>query len=224
MSTRCPKSLASGLILFCATFVAISGAASAQTVTPICSPKILANRELVTPAQRKAAGEIAQPPLTDAADGFAWPDTPMGVIKDERRLYILWQRRRLSRQPVLAGTHRRQQQVRLHHSHHGYSRQPSRHRTTRRRNHQPESRSFGQSLLRELRLHGRRPCLQSSGGHAGSRPSWLMVYHAEIPTVTTQSFYSVLALASSADQGLTLDRPRRNRPHQSGLPLRHGWL
>ena len=31
----------------------------------------------------------------------------------------------------------------------------------------------------------------------------LMVYHAEIPTITTQSFYSVLALASSTDEGLS---------------------
>ena len=30
----------------------------------------------------------------------------------------------------------------------------------------------------------------------------LLVYHAEIATVTTQSFYSVLALASSTDDGL----------------------
>jgi len=29
----------------------------------------------------------------------------------------------------------------------------------------------------------------------------LMVYHAEIPTVTTQSFYAVLALAASSDNG-----------------------
>ena len=31
----------------------------------------------------------------------------------------------------------------------------------------------------------------------------LMVYHAEINTVTTQSFYSVLALAASTDDGLS---------------------
>jgi len=30
-----------------------------------------------------------------------------------------------------------------------------------------------------------------------------MVYHAEIPTVTTMSFYSVLGLASSTDEGFT---------------------
>ena len=29
----------------------------------------------------------------------------------------------------------------------------------------------------------------------------LLVYHAEIPTITTQSFYSILALASSSDGG-----------------------
>ena len=29
------------------------------------------------------AGEIAEPPLTDQADGFAWPDTPLGVIKTD---------------------------------------------------------------------------------------------------------------------------------------------
>ena len=31
----------------------------------------------------------------------------------------------------------------------------------------------------------------------------LLVYHAEIPTVTTRSFYSVLALAASTDQGVS---------------------
>jgi hypothetical protein len=36
---------------------------------------------LVSPAQRYAAGQKAQPPLTDSVSGFAWPDTPLGVIK-----------------------------------------------------------------------------------------------------------------------------------------------
>jgi hypothetical protein len=40
-------------------------------------------RRWPTPAQRKAAGDRAQPPLTDTADGFARPDTPSGVIKIE---------------------------------------------------------------------------------------------------------------------------------------------
>src|ERR1700722_6432882 len=55
--------------------------AYARTVTRLCTPTIVANERLVTPAQREAAGKIAQPPLTDPQDGFAWPDTPMGAIK-----------------------------------------------------------------------------------------------------------------------------------------------
>ena len=55
--------------------------AHAQSVAPLCNPVIVSNKELVTPAQRKAAGNMALPPLTDQADGFAWPDTELGVIK-----------------------------------------------------------------------------------------------------------------------------------------------
>jgi len=56
---------------------------AAAEVAALCVPKILANKELVTPAQRKAAGNIAWPPLTDQADGFAWPDTELGVVKGD---------------------------------------------------------------------------------------------------------------------------------------------
>src|ERR1017187_5104730 len=76
-------SLASTFITLCGVLAGLSIAASAQSVTPLCTPKILANQELATPAQREAAGDHAQPPLTDTADGFAWPDTPLGVIKTE---------------------------------------------------------------------------------------------------------------------------------------------
>ena len=31
--------------------------------------------------QRSDAGQRAQPRITDTYDGFAWPDTPLGVIK-----------------------------------------------------------------------------------------------------------------------------------------------
>lgn len=52
-----------------------------QNVTAICTPKILADTVVATAAQRAAAGAIAEPPITDHANGFAWPDTPLGVIK-----------------------------------------------------------------------------------------------------------------------------------------------
>ncbi len=39
---------------------------------------------MANPAQREAAGDIAQPPLTDAVDGFARPVTALGVIKTDQ--------------------------------------------------------------------------------------------------------------------------------------------
>jgi hypothetical protein len=49
---------------------------------------------------------------------------------------------------------------------------------------------------------GGGPVLRVPEGMPGAG-NLLMVYHAEIPTVITQSFYSVLALARSTDEGLT---------------------
>jgi len=78
-----PSIPGSTLLTLCGVLAGFSAAAGGQGVTPLCNPTIVANKELVTPAQRKAAGEIAEPPLTDQADGFAWPDTPLGVIKTD---------------------------------------------------------------------------------------------------------------------------------------------
>jgi hypothetical protein len=77
-----PSSLACILASILVTIHCV--AASAQTVTPLCTPKVLANQVVATPAQRETARDIAQPPLTDTGDGFAWPDTPIGIIKTDR--------------------------------------------------------------------------------------------------------------------------------------------
>jgi hypothetical protein len=53
----------------------------AQAVSQLCTPKVTANQLVVSPKQRYEAGQKAEPPLTDTGTGFAWPDTPMGVIK-----------------------------------------------------------------------------------------------------------------------------------------------
>lgn len=53
--------------------------ADAQTVTPLCSPKVTANIVVASPTQRYEARQKAEPPLTNS--GFDWPDTPLGVIK-----------------------------------------------------------------------------------------------------------------------------------------------
>src|SRR5580692_3409606 len=51
---------------------------AAQDLTAVCQPAVTTPIVVVTPAQRLAAGNRAQPPITDI---FAWPDTPMGIIK-----------------------------------------------------------------------------------------------------------------------------------------------
>ena len=74
MSFRAP--LASVVLL--ASFVELlSGVGSAQICQPSVTPPII----VASPAQRLASGAKAQPPLTDTYSGFAWPDTPIGIIK-----------------------------------------------------------------------------------------------------------------------------------------------
>ncbi len=73
-----------------------SVSASGQTISQLCTPKITANEVVASPKQRYDAGQKAQPPVTDNNAFFAWPDTPMGVIKTGRWLRIFWQRWRVS--------------------------------------------------------------------------------------------------------------------------------
>ena len=70
------------LIALLAAFVQFSsGVGVAQTLSPVCQPKVTESIVVASPAQRLAAGRKAQPPLTDTYNPFAWPDTPMGIIK-----------------------------------------------------------------------------------------------------------------------------------------------
>jgi len=57
-------------------------ASAAPAVSQLCKATVTDNIVVATAAQRKKAGNIALPPLTDAANGFAWPDTELGVIKN----------------------------------------------------------------------------------------------------------------------------------------------
>jgi len=64
--------------------VLLSGAFALSSVgetAPLCRPSISKPIVVASVAQRLAAGRKAQPPITDASNGFAWPDTPLGVIK-----------------------------------------------------------------------------------------------------------------------------------------------
>jgi hypothetical protein len=71
------RSLASLVLL--AGFVHFSfGVGFGQAPSAICQPTVTGPVVVASPAQRLAAGQRAQPPLTDA---FDWPDTPLGIIK-----------------------------------------------------------------------------------------------------------------------------------------------
>lgn len=57
------------------------GMSSTNALATACRPSVSKPIVVASPAQRRAAGRRAQPPITDTFNGFAWPDTPLGIIK-----------------------------------------------------------------------------------------------------------------------------------------------
>ena len=200
MLTGRQLSLALAVVSFLPVAAKLAIPASAETVTDLCTPKIIASRELVTPAQRKAAGNRAWPPLTDVPDGFAWPDTELGVIKADGG-YVFF--------GSDGGYHARQF---WEGETFGNDKYGSITRTigtldnplgteppidvTIHANPDPSVNPFYSSYD----YMGGGPVYLVPAGMPGAG-KLLLVYHAEIPTITTQSFYSILALASSSDGG-----------------------
>jgi hypothetical protein len=194
-------SLSLAVIAFFPFSAELAFPASAETVTAVCTPKIIASKELVTPAQRKAAGNRAWPPLTDVADGFAWPDTELGVIKADGGYAFFGSD---------GGYHARQF---WEGEYFGNDKYGSVTRTigtmdnplgteppidvTIHANPDPSINPF----YSKYDYMGGGPVYLVPAGMPGAG-KLLIVYHAEIPTIATQSFYSILALASSSDGGL----------------------
>ena len=185
------------MINACTTVLVV---ASAQSIIPACTPKITANQVVATAAQREAAGDLAQPPLTDQANGFAWPDTPLGVVKTTSGYAFF---------ASDGGLHSRQ----FWHGHwYGNSKYGSVTRTlgtldnplgsgppidvTINPNPDPTINAYYQSYD----YMGGGPVYKVPEDKYGAG-KLLMVYHAEIPTILTQSFYALLALAASSDGG-----------------------
>jgi hypothetical protein len=67
--------------LLASFFNVSSRVSAAQATALVCQPSVSAPIVVASPAQRLEAGRKAEPPITDTSNGFAWPDTPMGVIK-----------------------------------------------------------------------------------------------------------------------------------------------
>ena len=70
------------LALALATWLAVSFASwSAAPAAPLCHPAQSKPIVVASAKQRRAAGRRARPPITDMSNGFAWPDTPLGVLR-----------------------------------------------------------------------------------------------------------------------------------------------
>ncbi len=206
--------LASGLVLASqggsqTGWAQVVPAAEAKPVqlTAICKPKVIADVTVVTAAQRKAAGAIAWPGLTDVPDGFAWPDTPLGVVRQDGG-YVFF--------GSDGGYHARQQ---WEDQSFGNNKYGSVTRTVGSLNH-----PLGTEPPVDVTIYanpdpsvnpyyarydymGGGPVYQVPAGTVVNGVNvggdLLLVYHAEIPTVTTQSFDSVLGLARSTNGGMS---------------------
>jgi hypothetical protein len=79
--------LAAPLFILCSALAfwpkPVAAQAAEPAITRLCTPKITANIVVASPQQRYDAGQRSQPPITDTYNGFAWPDTPLGVLKTE---------------------------------------------------------------------------------------------------------------------------------------------
>ncbi len=187
------------VLTFCPT--RSSAQAAVPIVTQLCTPKVVATMTVDSANQRYEAGQKAEPPLTDLVDGFAWPDTPIGVIKTDDGYEFF---------ASDGGSHSRQLwQGRWH----GNDKYGSATRTigtldnplgsaapidvTILPNPDPDVNPYYASY----NYMGGGPVYKVPDGMPGTG-NLLMVYHAEINTITTQSFYSVLALAASTDNGM----------------------
>jgi len=68
--------------IFAACLMTAAGSVFVEAqASQLCTPVVTANEIVASPKQRYEAGQRAEPPITDNNNGFAWPDTPMGVIK-----------------------------------------------------------------------------------------------------------------------------------------------
>ena len=190
------------LVLTAITLHIFSMSVSAQSVSQVCRPVLSDPLVVASAKQRLAAGMLAEPPLTDTADGFAWPDTPIGVLKTDAGYEFFASDGGLHSRELWQGRW------------YGNNRYGSITRTLGTLDNplgseppvdvtiQPNPDPAVNPNYSSYDYMGGGPAYRVPDGMAGAG-NLLLVYHAEINTVTTQSFYSVLALASSTDNGMS---------------------
>ncbi len=170
--------------------------ADAQALSNMCTPIVSNDVLVVTHSQRKQGGERAIPPLFDHLDGFAWPDTPLGVLRDGAAYEFFGS------------------DGGLHGGRYGNGKYGSATRTIGSLDQplgpappndvviQPNPDPSVNPAYRMYDYIGGGPVYDVSNS-TSAVGDLLMVYHAEIPTPYTESFYSVLGLAASRDDGLS---------------------
>ncbi len=184
---------------------------SAATVQPdkpsppvkqLCKPALSEEVVVATPIQRKRAGESALPPLTDENNGFAWPDTEFGIIRNGSTYTFFASdgayHARQNFEGVEEGNNKYGSITRtIGTLDHPLGTEPPIDVTIR-----PNPDPAVNPYYASYDYMGGGPVYRVPTGKPGAG-NLLMLYHAEIPTITTQSFYSVLALAASTDNGLS---------------------
>ena len=170
-----------------------------QAVTPLCNPSVTSPIVVVSPAQRKAAGERAQPPITDTFNGFAWPDTPLGVIKTATAYEFFGSD---------GGDHARQ----MWHGHWVGNNKAGSFTTTVGTLDNPLGAGVPQDVSVSPNPERALNPIYPSYGYMGGGPVYqvpagfpgagnlLATYHAEMPN---DALYAALGLAASTDNGLT---------------------
>ncbi len=198
--------LAVTLLILCNVLTLWPAQSAAQSEAPaftqLCTPKVIASKTVASAQQRYDAGQKAEPPLTDQNNGFAWPDAPMGVIKTDDGYEFF---------ASDGALHSRQ----LWQEHwYGNNKYGSATRTLGTLDNPlgsappidvtilPNPDPAVNPDYASYDYMGGGPVYKVPDGMPGAG-NLLMVYHAEINTVTTQSFNSILSLAASTDNGMS---------------------
>lgn len=182
--------------------ITLAATASAQTLTPLCNPNLSDNVVVASAKKRLEAGQKAEPPVDDPNAGFAWPDTPMGVVKTNDGYEFF---------ASDGGQHIRQ----MWNGHWvGNNEWGSATRTIGTLDNPlgsdppidvqilPNPDPAVNPYYESYDYMGGGPVYKVPDDMPGAG-NLLMVYHAEINTQNNQSFYSLLGLAASTDNGMS---------------------
>ena len=168
---------------------------AASPVLPLCHPRVVGERVVASAEDRRAAGDRAGPLRPNSRIGFAWPDTPMGVVRSGGGYAFFASAGGLFDGPGGKGGSATRTIGNLDNP--LGTTPPLTVAITRNPDPEVNPEFSTYSYI------GGGPVFRVPAGLPGAG-RLLMVTHAEIPTPDTQprrSFYSVLGLAASGDNG-----------------------